>query len=139
VKASIADIAIKVENDRRENVMKLAQADDTLTNMVHATLHKDLQLSNTSARWVTKMVYYEMQKKRVRTCKALTKDPRRFMTILDNILNLGESAGGEEQAAGLTHTNEASYMEWEGVQKNGAAMDFAKVLRQQKKCCETFC
>ncbi len=42
---SVADIATEVENDRRESVMKLAQAHDVLIKTVHATLHKDLPLS----------------------------------------------------------------------------------------------
>jgi hypothetical protein len=56
-KAFISNIAAEVENDRKESVMKLMSA-----KMVHATLHKDLQLSKKSAWWVTKMVYKEMQK-----------------------------------------------------------------------------
>jgi hypothetical protein len=39
-----------VENDRQESVMNLAQAHDMSTKMVHATLHKDLQLSKMLAR-----------------------------------------------------------------------------------------
>jgi hypothetical protein len=42
---SIADIATKVENDRQERVMKLAQTHYVLAKTVHATLHKDLPLS----------------------------------------------------------------------------------------------
>jgi restriction endonuclease len=38
-------IAAKVENDRRETVMKLAQAHDVSAKTVHATLHKNLLLS----------------------------------------------------------------------------------------------
>ncbi len=41
---SIADIAAEVENDRRESVMKPAQAHDVSVKMVHATLHKDRPL-----------------------------------------------------------------------------------------------
>jgi hypothetical protein len=41
----IADIAAKVENDRQESVMKLAQANYVLAKTVHAILHKDLLLS----------------------------------------------------------------------------------------------
>jgi hypothetical protein len=42
---SIDDITAEVENDRRESVMKLAQAHDVSVKMVHTTLHKDLPLS----------------------------------------------------------------------------------------------
>ncbi len=39
------------------------------TKTVHATLDKDLQLSNKSAMWVTKLLYKEMKKEQVRTCE----------------------------------------------------------------------
>ncbi len=41
----IAGIAAKVENDRRESVMKLAQDNDVSAKTVHGTLHNDLPLS----------------------------------------------------------------------------------------------
>jgi hypothetical protein len=41
---AISDIAAEVENDRWENVEKLAQAHGVMTKTVHDTLHKDLQL-----------------------------------------------------------------------------------------------
>jgi hypothetical protein len=43
-KAFNAVIASEVENGRQENIRKLTQAHDVSTKMVHATLHKDLQL-----------------------------------------------------------------------------------------------
>jgi hypothetical protein len=44
-KASIADIATKMENDRREGVRKLNQAPEVSisTKTIHTTLHKDLK------------------------------------------------------------------------------------------------
>jgi hypothetical protein len=43
---SLIFLAAEVENDRRENDLKIAQAHNMLTKRVHATLpHKDLQLS----------------------------------------------------------------------------------------------
>jgi hypothetical protein len=44
----VADITTEVENDRLESGMKLAQAHDILAKMIHAILHKDLQLSKKS-------------------------------------------------------------------------------------------
>jgi hypothetical protein len=56
-KASITNIAIKVENDQQENVRKLTQAHGVMmTQMVHATLRRDLQLSKKLARWMTILV-----------------------------------------------------------------------------------
>jgi hypothetical protein len=65
-KASIAEIAVEVENDQQESVMKLAQAHDRSAPTVHATLYKDLQLSKKSARWVTKTLYKKMKEERGR-------------------------------------------------------------------------
>ncbi len=55
-KASIADIAADVENDRQKSVRKLAQAYDVLTLTVHATLCTYLELPKKLARWVTKLI-----------------------------------------------------------------------------------
>jgi hypothetical protein len=48
---------------------------------------------------------------------------RGFFTILDNVLNVGESAE-------LTLTQEASLKDLEGGVRNSAAADFAEALRQ---------
>jgi hypothetical protein len=50
-KACNAAIATEVENGRQENVMKFTQAHDVSTKMVHATIHKDMQLSKKSTKW----------------------------------------------------------------------------------------
>jgi hypothetical protein len=65
-KASITNIKASVENDQQENVWKLAQVLGVTIKMVHNTLHKDLRLSKKSARWVSKLLYKEMKKERVR-------------------------------------------------------------------------
>ncbi len=44
VTVSIAEIATKVENDRQESAMKLAQDHDVSVKTVHATLYNDLAL-----------------------------------------------------------------------------------------------
>ncbi len=69
-KASIADITSEVENDYWEIVRKLAQAQRMSTNMVHATLHKDLKLSKKFARRLLKLTDTEMKKERARMYKA---------------------------------------------------------------------
>ncbi len=48
-KASIADMAAKLENDRRENVRKLSQAHDVSARMVCAALMRTAMLSKKSA------------------------------------------------------------------------------------------
>jgi hypothetical protein len=44
-----------------------------LTEMVHTALHVDLQLSKKSARWVTKLLYADMKKVKVRMWEAFTR------------------------------------------------------------------
>jgi hypothetical protein len=56
-KASIADMAAKLENDRRENVIKLSQAHDVSARTVYAALMRTAKLSKKSARWVEKTVF----------------------------------------------------------------------------------
>jgi hypothetical protein len=63
-KASIANMAAEVENDRRENVRKLAQAHDVTARTVYAALMRTAKLSKRSARWVNKRLSLEMKKER---------------------------------------------------------------------------
>ncbi len=44
-KASIADMAAELENDRQENVRKLAEALDVSAKMVYAPLMRTVKLS----------------------------------------------------------------------------------------------
>jgi hypothetical protein len=69
-KASIADIAAEGENDRRENVRKLAQANDVSARTVYAALMRTAKLSKRSARCVNKWFSMEMKKERFRTHQA---------------------------------------------------------------------
>jgi hypothetical protein len=67
-KASIANMAAKVENDRRENVRKLAQAHDVSARTVFAALMRMAKLSKKSARWVNKRSSLETNEL-FRTCE----------------------------------------------------------------------
>ncbi len=69
-KAFIADMAAEVENDRRENVRKLAQAHDVSARTVYAALMRTAKLLKKSARWVNKRSSLEMKKELFRTCEA---------------------------------------------------------------------
>ena len=66
-KASIADMAAELENDRRENVRKLAQALDVSAKTVYAPLMRTAKLSKKS---VKKRFSLEMKKERFRTYEA---------------------------------------------------------------------
>ncbi len=63
-------MATEVENDRRENVRKLAQAHDVSARMVYAALMRTAKLSKKSARLVNKRSSLEMKKELFRTCEA---------------------------------------------------------------------
>jgi hypothetical protein len=54
----------------------------------------------------------------------------RFLTILDNVLNVGEQAGGEERA-GRPHPHSGGLLEGAGRgAKKAATADFAEAIRQ---------
>jgi hypothetical protein len=56
--------------------MKLAQGHDMLAKTVHATLERHLLLSKKSARWITKRLYEETKKERLRACEAVMESRR---------------------------------------------------------------
>jgi hypothetical protein len=62
-------MAAELENDRRENVRKLAQALNVSARMVYITLMRTAKLSKKSPRWVKKRFSLEMKKERFRTCE----------------------------------------------------------------------
>ncbi len=59
-------MAAELENDRRENVMKL----DVSAKTVYAALMRTAKLSKKSARWVKKRFSLEMKKEQYRTYEA---------------------------------------------------------------------
>jgi hypothetical protein len=63
-------MAAELENDRQENVRKLAQALSVSARRVYAALMRTARLSKKSARLVKKRFFLEMKKERFRTCEA---------------------------------------------------------------------
>jgi hypothetical protein len=63
-------MAAKLENDRQENVRKLAQALDVSARTVYAALMRTAKLSKKSARCVSKWFSLEMKKERFRAYEA---------------------------------------------------------------------
>jgi histone-lysine N-methyltransferase SETMAR len=85
----IAKIAAEVESDRRVTVKKLARTHGVSTKAIHAMLHKDLNISKKSARWVPKLLSNDMKKERVRTSEEFLKMVyRHSMSMLDNIVTM---------------------------------------------------
>jgi hypothetical protein len=72
VTVAIADITAEMENDRRESVMKLIQAYDVLAKTVHATLHKDLQLSKSWPGEQSNFFMWRQRRSYPKTCQAVT-------------------------------------------------------------------
>ncbi len=76
------------------------------------------------------MVHYEIKKERFKQWDVYNDKRCRFLTILDNILNVGEQAGGEERA-GRPHPHPGGLLEGaEGDAKNGTVADFALAIWQ---------
>jgi hypothetical protein len=69
-KAFIANLAAELENERRENVRKLAQALDVSARTVYAALMRTAKLSKKSGRWVKKQFSLKMKNEPFRTCEA---------------------------------------------------------------------
>ncbi len=81
-KASIADIAAKVEDDQWE-CHKLTQAPCRVgQNGSHYSLQGSAGLKEVRQWWVTKMLFEERKKEQLRTCGG----GHSFLTILDNVL-----------------------------------------------------
>jgi hypothetical protein len=60
-RALIAYSAAEVENDRRESVRKLAQAQNVSARTAYAALMRMAKLSKKSARWVNKWFSIKMK------------------------------------------------------------------------------
>lgn len=91
--AFIADVATAINGNRRLTVRKLASTYGVSNNTIHNTLHKDLNLSKKSARWVPKLLTDDMKLERKRTSEALlAMVRRRSKAVLDNIVTMDESA-----------------------------------------------
>jgi hypothetical protein len=65
-------------------VKKLAVDQGVAMRKILNTLHQDMNLFKKSARWVTELLIADINKKKVRTYKALA--------MLDNIVTMGKSA-----------------------------------------------
>ncbi len=63
-------MAAELENDRQENVRKLAQALDVSARMVYAALMRTAKLSKKSAKCVNKWFSLEMKKEQFRAYEA---------------------------------------------------------------------
>jgi hypothetical protein len=90
-----------------------AKALEVSTILVHATLYKDLQLLKKSARWmINKLLYVQGEKERAShdVPGVHSNNCCRFLTILDNVLMVGESTGPEERA-GRPHLHLGNLLE----------------------------
>ncbi len=93
-KASVADIAIEVENDQRETARKLAQAHGLASKTVHATGSPAFKEVGQVGDQCAGRGYEEGAIENMRGNHG--DDRFGFFTIWDNDLNVGGSAEGEE-------------------------------------------
>jgi hypothetical protein len=89
-----ANIDAEVENDQRENVIKLPQAHGASARTVYSTLHKDLQLSKSQIGRGNQTALQGDKEGAIENVQGdHSDDLRGFLTILDNLLTVGMSAG----------------------------------------------
>ncbi len=96
-KASIADIAAEVENDQQESVIKLTKAHDRLKLFTPLFTRICSSKRSRPGEWPNFIM------RRWRSDWECTRnlggyDRHGFLTILENVLTVGESAGGEKWA-----------------------------------------
>jgi hypothetical protein len=131
MKASIADMAAELENDRRENVRKLYQAYDISARTVYAALMRMAKLSKKSARWVKKRFSLEMNKKQFRMYEAAEAMAATILWQSETTFSLFERRPGvKRELAAFILAQEASYKNWDGGTRNSMAADFAEALRR---------
>jgi hypothetical protein len=109
-KVFIADMAAKLEDDRQENVRKLAQAHDVSARTVYAALMRTAKLSKKSARWVKKRFSLEMKKERIRTGEAAEAMAATIPSQSETTLSLFERwPGAKSELAAFILAQEAFY------------------------------
>ncbi len=94
----IAGIATEVENDRRESVMKLAQAHECRLKRftpLFTTICRSQEVSQLSDQPALRVGEEGVIQN---VTGDLSDDHRSFLTILDNVLNVGGLARVEKQA-----------------------------------------
>jgi hypothetical protein len=108
-KASTADMAAEVENDRRENVRKLTQAHDVSARTIYAALMRTAKLSKKSARWVNKRSSLKMTKELFRTSEAAEAMAAALLWQSETSFSLFERRpGANRELADLILAQEAS-------------------------------
>ncbi len=89
----VATIAAEVEVDRQITIQKLAAAHGVCRRTIQLTLHKDLDLSKKSSRWVPKLLKSAHKEERSQTCeKFLAMIRNSSIAMLDSIVTMDESA-----------------------------------------------
>ncbi len=101
-KTFITNIVPEVENDQGESARKLAQAPGMPIKMTHATLHRIWTRQEVGLVGDQTALKGD-EEGTIKNMRGNHSDDRLgFLTIWDNVLTVGESAGDEEQA-GLPH------------------------------------
>jgi hypothetical protein len=124
-------MAVKLENDRRENVRKLSQAHDVTARTVYAALMRMAKLSKKSARWVKKRFSLEMKKEQFRRYEAAEAMVAVILWQSETTFSLFERwPGANRELTAFILAQEASYKNWYGGTRNSTAANFAEALRR---------
>jgi hypothetical protein len=87
-----AEITAEVEVDRQTTIQKLVAAHRVWMRMIELTLHKDLDLSKKSGRWVLKLLTSAHKNERIQTYEEFMAMVRlRSMAMLDRIVTNDKS------------------------------------------------
>jgi hypothetical protein len=124
-------MATELENDRRENVRKPAQALLVSARTVYAALMRTVKLSKKSARCVNKWFSLEMKKERFRAYEAAEAMAAAILWHSETTFSLFERRlGVKRELAAFILAQEASSKNWDGGTKNSTAANFAEALRR---------
>jgi hypothetical protein len=127
---SIADIAAEVENDHRESVIKLTQAHNVSFKRFTPLFTRICRFQEVGQLSDQTALRGDKEGAIQNVPGNHSDDRHSFLTIWDNVLNVGGSAGGKKQASRHPPQSGGLPVGVGGGTKNGATANFAKSLRQ---------
>ncbi len=125
-------MAAELENDRRENVRKLAKAHPwhVSQNGLRCS-HENGEALKEVGQVGEKTVFLGDEEGAIRTCKAAEAMAAAILWQSETTFSLFERRpGAKSELASLILAQEVSYKNWDKGTRNSAAANFAEALRQ---------